>query len=105
MPGSPSIAPKRTAIIVGSAGFREKSAEPHRAQKHFSNPLSGAQTPTSSAPSVRTNDPGASRAETDDPTPVRRWQRVQWQYIATSGGSSTAKRTAPQPQPPVRTGV
>ena len=32
---------------------------------------------------------------------MRRWQRVQWQYWAETGGAVTSKRTAPQPHPPV----
>ena len=32
--------------------------------------------------------------------PVRRWQRVQWQYDAESGASVTSNRTPPQRQPP-----
>ena len=33
--------------------------------------------------------------------PVRRWQRVQWQYVAETSGAVSSKRTAPQPHPPV----
>ena len=32
---------------------------------------------------------------------MRRWQRLQWQMPAPSGGSESSQRTAPQPQPPV----
>ncbi len=41
------------------------------------------------------------RPLTEAAVPVRRWQRVQWQYIEASKGSVTSKRTAPQLQPPV----
>lgn len=34
--------------------------------------------------------------------PERRWQRVQWQYDALSGGAPSSKRTPPQRHPPVR---
>ena len=42
------------------------------------------------------------RACAEAAVPVRRWQRVQWQYPADSSGSVTSKRTPPQRQPPVR---
>jgi hypothetical protein len=47
------------------------------------------------------NEPGSRRAFAEAPVPVRRWQRVQWQYWAEIGGAVTSKRTAPQPHPPV----
>src|SRR3954470_460710 len=49
--------------------------------------------------------PGVTRICADDAVPVRRWQRVQWQYSAVTGGSVSSKRTAPQPQPPLRWGI
>jgi len=33
--------------------------------------------------------------------PVRRWQRLQWQYVAPWSGSEISYRTAPHMQPPV----
>src|SRR2546422_5926827 len=42
------------------------------------------------------------RACADAAAPVRRWQRVQWQYPADTSGSETSKRTPPHRQPPVR---
>jgi hypothetical protein len=47
------------------------------------------------------NASGDVRALTDAAVPVRRWQRVQWQYMEAWKGSVTSKRTAPQLQPPV----
>ncbi len=37
--------------------------------------------------------------------PVRRWQRVQWQYPAWRGASLSSNRTAPHRQPPPITAV
>lgn len=48
------------------------------------------------------SDPGTIRADTAAALPVRRWQRVQWQYAADTSGSVISKRTPPQRQPPVR---
>jgi hypothetical protein len=45
--------------------------------------------------------PGSTRALAEAAVPVRRWQRVQWQYCAETGGAVTSKRTAPQLHPPV----
>jgi hypothetical protein len=45
--------------------------------------------------------PGSARAFAEAAVPVRRWQRVQWQYEAETNGAVTSKRTAPQPQLPV----
>ena len=45
--------------------------------------------------------PGSARAVAAAPAPVRRWQRVQWQYAADTNGCDTSNRTAPHPQPPV----
>ena len=42
------------------------------------------------------------RADGAAAVPVRRWQRVQWQYPAETSGSVTSKRTPPHMQPPVR---
>jgi hypothetical protein len=39
---------------------------------------------------VTRSDPGASCAFADAAVPVRRWQRVQWQYPAETGGSVTS---------------
>ena len=45
--------------------------------------------------------PGSTLAFAEAAAPVRRWQRVQWQYDAETNGAVTSKRTAPQPHPPV----
>ena len=42
-----------------------------------------------------------SWAFADAAAPLRRWQRSQWQELATTSGSVTSTRTAPQLQPPV----
>jgi purine-binding chemotaxis protein CheW len=47
------------------------------------------------------SEPGTMRACADAAVPVRRWQRVQWQYEANCGASLTSKRTPPHRQPPV----
>jgi hypothetical protein len=47
--------------------------------------------------------PGSTRAFADAAVPVRRWQRVQWQYDAETNGAVSSKRTAPHPHEPVRT--
>jgi hypothetical protein len=36
------------------------------------------------------NAPGATRAWADAAVPLRRWQRVQWQYEAETRGSVTS---------------
>jgi hypothetical protein len=47
------------------------------------------------------SDPAGTLACTDTVVPVRRRQRVQWQYDALSGTRSTSNRTPPHRQPPV----
>jgi hypothetical protein len=81
--------------------MRLKSAEPHSPQKTFSRPPSGAHA-RSAPPSytIRTV-PGSARAVAAAAEPVRRWQRVQWQYAAETNGFDTSNRTAPHPHPPV----
>jgi len=102
MPGSPSSAPRRTPIVGGSPGLLLKRAEPQSPQKLFPAPRSGAQVRTCSSPATMRNEFGAARPFADAAVPDRRRQRVQWQYDAETNGSETSKRTAPQPQPPVR---
>ncbi len=63
----------------GLAGLRLNTAEPHRPQNHFSKPPSGAQQRSCSSPSSSWKEPGSGRPLADEPVPVRRWQRVQWQ--------------------------
>jgi len=46
-------------------------------------------------------EPGPIRACAEAAVPVRRWQRVQWQYPAPSGSSVISKRTPPHMQCPV----
>jgi hypothetical protein len=43
-----------------------------------------------SAPFVHVRLPGFTRAWADAAVPVRRWQRVQWQYEALNSGSLIA---------------
>ena len=69
-------------------------------QNTFSRPPWGVQPRNASAPCTTRTDPGSARAVAAAPDPVRRWQRVQWQYDAERNGRATSKRTAPQPQPP-----
>jgi hypothetical protein len=57
-------------------------------QKHFGQPPLGRYSPTSSAPATMRNDPGTVRACAEAAVPVRRWQRVQWQYDAETSGVS-----------------
>ncbi len=78
----------RTPIRSGSSGCRLHNAPPQLEQKHFANPSSGCQHCTSSSPWVIRNEPGATRAEHAAADPVRRWQRLQWQYPAEMSGSA-----------------
>ena len=101
MPGSSSNAPMRTPTRAASSGSRLNSAEPQSPQNHFSAPPSGFHARSRSSPVRIWNEPGSTRALTEAPVPVRRWQRVQWQYWAETGGAVTSNVTAPQPHPPV----
>lgn len=74
--------------MSGFAGSRLKSAEPQSSQNDFAKPPSGAQTWTCSSPATIRKAPGATRPFADAAAPVRRWQRVQWQYEAETSGSS-----------------
>ena len=74
--------------MSGFAGSRLKRAEPQRPQKNLAKPSSGAQALTCSSPETIRKAPGATRAFADAAAPVRRWQRVQWQYEAERSGSS-----------------
>ena len=70
-------------------------------QKHFSAPsVAGNQPLISDSPWSQRSPRGSMKAEIDDAVPVRRWQRVQWQYPAENGGAVSSKRTAPHRQPP-----
>jgi hypothetical protein len=79
MPGSPSITPILTSEISSDPGALPNSAEPQELQKIFAKPPSGSQARRSSSPATTRSDPGATRADAEEPPPVRRWQRVQWQ--------------------------
>ena len=60
--------------------LREKRWAPHSLQKHFSAPSpAGSQPLISSSPCSQCSASGSMKAEIEDPVPVRRWQRVQWQ--------------------------
>ena len=89
MPGSPSKVPSRTPRS-SSVGWRLQSAPPQALQKHFGHPSAGANSRTSSSPWVMRSAPGATLACAEAAVPVRRWQRVQWQYEAETKGSVTS---------------
>ena len=97
--GSVSNAPKRTKCGPSSA-MRAQRCAPQAEQKHFAEPSGGCQHRICSAPDSTRSDRAGTNAEIDAPVPVRRWQRVQWQYPASVSGSVTSKRTEPQRQPP-----
>jgi hypothetical protein len=81
--------PSLTLTIPGSVGERLQSALPQAEQKHFGQPWSpGTHSRTSSGPATIRNDPAATRAWAEAAVPERRWQRVQWQYEAETGGAS-----------------
>src|SRR5829696_6767790 len=101
MPGSPSSTPRRIERRSGSAGSRLHRWLPQRAQKHLAQPSDAAHSCTCSAPESSSKLPAATRPPADDDVPVRRWQRVQWQYHDASSGAWTAKETAPHRQWPV----
>src|SRR3954453_19973181 len=84
------------------AGSWMKTAEPQSLQNVFVRPPSGVHPRRRSSPCRIRTEPGVTTALADAALPVRRWQRVQWQETARTGGSVSSKRTAPQPQPPVR---
>lgn len=79
MPGSPSIAPRRTITISPVSGSRANSADPHSPQKVLESPPGGVQSRRCSSPAISLSEPGASFAEAWAAVPLRRWQRVQWQ--------------------------
>jgi hypothetical protein len=54
-----------------------------------------------SLPATIRNAPGAGWAFGYAAVPLRRWQRLQWQWLAATSGSVTSNRTVPQLQPPV----
>jgi hypothetical protein len=73
---------------VASPGWdRLNSPDPHRPQNTFSKPSSGIHERRCSCPCTTANDPGAVRPLADAAAPLRRWQRVQWQYDAQINGS------------------
>src|SRR5262245_49523630 len=90
----------RTATGLPSALLAQRCA-PQSEQNAFGEPSGGSYARIASSPEVTRTDPGTTTAWADAAVPVRRWQRVQWQYVAPVGSSSTSKRTAPQRQPPV----
>jgi hypothetical protein len=79
MPGSPSIAPRRTPTIEWSLGSRVKIADPHSPQNRFSCPSGGIQAFSASSSRRMWKEPGSTAALAEAAVPVRRWQRVQWQ--------------------------
>src|SRR5438094_7538731 len=101
MPGSPSNAPRRTLFTSGSSGLWLHSAPPQAEQKCFETPSGGSYARISSSPERIRSEPGAIRALAAAAVPVRRWQRVQWQYPAETSASVISNRTPPQRQPPV----
>ena len=80
--------PSLTLTIPGSAGERLQSALPQAEQKHFGQPWSGTHSRTSSGPATIRNDPAPHGPAAEAAVPERRWQRVQWQYEAETGGAS-----------------
>jgi predicted phosphodiesterase len=88
-------------MTSGSSGLRLQSAEPQAEQYTFEKPSGGSNDSSSSSPDVMRSDPGTMRPEMDAAVPVRRWQRLQWQYPAETSGSDMSKRTPPHRQPPV----
>ena len=82
--------PRRTLITSPFSGSLLQSAPPQLEQKHLENPSGGRYSRTSSAPESRRNVPGATRACAEAAVPVRRWQRVQWQYPTDCGGAVTS---------------
>ena len=82
--------------------MRLNRAEPQSPQKNLAAPpAGGSHERMRSSPCTMVNASGVVRPLTEAAVPVRRWQRVQWQYIEATNGSLTSKRTAPQLQPPV----
>jgi hypothetical protein len=61
-------------------------AEPQSPQNHFSQPPSGFHARSRSSPWITRNEPGSARPFADAAVPVRRWQRLQWQYEADTSG-------------------
>ena len=74
---------------------------PQWAQNDFGNPSSGRHVRTASAPATTRSASGATIAFSDHGAPLRRWQRLQWQYPAVSNGAVTSNRTAPHAHAPV----
>ncbi len=63
-----------------SSGFRLITADPHSAQKSFSQPPpSGRQAFSASSPETSRKLPGSGRALAEAAVPLRRRQRLQWQ--------------------------
>jgi hypothetical protein len=62
-----------------SIGWRLYTADPQQPQNHFSQPPSGRHARSLPSPEVILNERDSTRAVTEAPVPVRRWQRVQWQ--------------------------
>jgi hypothetical protein len=75
----------RTLRITPCASLLN-SWPPHVEQKHFSKPSSGFHPLTSSSPCTKRSEPGSIRACGEAAVPVRRWQRVQWQYVIETSG-------------------
>src|SRR4051794_32993396 len=102
MPGSESKSPSRIPVGSVESGAWLQSAEPHSPQNALANPSSGCHSLMRSCPAAIRTAPGSTRTFADAAVPVRRWQRVQWQYCdAMKRDSSTSKRTPPHMQPPV----
>ncbi len=87
MPWPGSKVPRRMLITSPFSGSLLQSALPQFEQKHLRNPSGGWY----SRDELRAGERGgasraARRACAEAAVPVRRWQRVQWQYPAESGG-------------------
>jgi len=77
----------RTLITSGSCSLWLQSAPPQFEQKTFAKPSGGCHALMTSRPETIRSEPGAIRADTEAAAPVRRWQRVQWQYAAKTSGA------------------
>ena len=82
MPGSPSNVPRRTPRSSRRRVAAPERAAARRSRSTSASPSGGAYSRTSSSPATSAERAGATRACADAAVPVRRWQRVQWQYDA-----------------------
>ncbi len=79
MPGSPSTAPSRTPTIPSPSGSPLYTWPPQCSQNDFGCPFSGRQVRIASAPATSVKAPAGTIPFIDHGTPLRFWQRLQWQ--------------------------